>query len=89
MIELFLQGSILEDVMSGIVTTAIISTGAFIGRMFVCLKRQEARAIRQSKALLSLARWSQYQLNTLHPDQTHMDIVNEVDTALKNGTGSY
>lgn len=73
----------------GVSIAGFIAVGNFLMRMRRCIDRQDARGVRQSKAIGMMARWNQHQLSTLHPSATHSDISLEVDAALKDAEGNY
>ena len=89
MSENLLFSQFLIEVLAGVIFAAVTAVGFFITALWKCVKNQDQRTQRQSKAILSLVRFISYQKERLHPDEKFPDIVAEIEDELKDSKGNY
>ena len=89
MAETFLFSQFLIEVLAGVIFAAITAVGFFITALWKCVKNQDQRTQRQSKAILSLTRFISWQKERLHPNEKFPDIVKEIEDDLKDAEGNY
>ena len=89
MAENILFAQFLIEVLAGVIFAAVTAVGFFITALWKCVKNQDQRTQRQSKAILSLTRFIAYQKERLHPKEAFPDIVKEIEDDLKDAEGKY
>lgn len=84
-----LEINIVTEIIVGLILAAIIGTVSFMGILYKCSKKQDARGVRQSRAILQLTSFISYEKKKLHPEASFRDIDKEIKSTLTDEYGNY
>lgn len=84
-----LEINIIAEIFVGLFLAAIIGAVSFMGVLYKCSRKQNARGVRQSRGILALTSFISFEKKRLHPEETFRDIEKEIKSTLTDEHGNY
>lgn len=83
------SSDLMIQIITGLFIAGIIGFSGFITAMWRCLKKQDARSIRQSRGIMRLTRFIAHEKARLHPAEKFANIEEEIRSDLTDEKGEF
>lgn len=84
-----LEINIVTEIFVGLFLAAVLGAISFMGILYRCSRKQDARGVRQSRAILSLSSFTSHTNKVLHPEFKFRNIEKEIEGTLTDENGNY